>query len=223
MYRNRTVYKFRDFILLQNFVCINRSIWLGRGKLRILGNFMFLVAITTLITSVLYDIFRFFIVNEINFYKLSILILQCVVCCEVVFLAILGLIYKKTLSNMKILNDKCDIFLTDLIKDEEHNFNNFILRYNVLSVSTIIFDAIGLKLLGFPPSTILSLTIAFAAHDTELIFRYFIMNEFNTRLSMSTAVSAKVGMKIYRHVITAASSFNEEYSLSVSNNYSKNI
>lgn len=206
--------RYRDFILLQNAVGINRSFWFRNRNMKIFGNLIFSVTAIIIASCIFYDIFNVKLHKRESKSILSYVnILIYIVAAEALYLTIASTRSTKTFKALRVLNEKCDIFLSNIDKYHE---NKTVMKYTIISIFTIVFDIISLKLLELSPCVILTLAAAFAAHDTELVFYYLLINEFNMRLELSTQVTPVAGMRIYRHILICASSFNEDFSWNVS-------
>lgn len=201
-------------LLLLNFCCINRSFWFQKRNLKILGHVIFLTSATAVIASLTLDIY--YKINGEDQDKFP-SIIQWIILFEMLLLAAGAVKFTNCHKTMKVLDEKCYIPVFSLKNDI---FENFVDKKSstlvFIRLSSIIIDIIVMKLLNYSLSSIIILSIGFAAHDTEIVFCSLLINEFNDKLAKLTNVDAVTGTKIYRHVLIGSSRFTEDYNVPVS-------
>lgn len=201
---SKTVNCFSNFIVLENFLCINRSFLIDCPKKKIFGNIIFVFTFTLLTTVTIFDIFT----SNVDFCNR-----MFEMCLTVPFL--INMITAKLMNNsynaLKILDEKCGIedeYIKKLV-------SNCMQCTFFIFVGTAI-ELLSLTILNVKPAQVLIYTILYSAVDAELIFFSMIANAINLRLSQLTDMSPVFGSKVYRHVLVTIAAINEELSTRVS-------
>lgn len=204
-YSNKnTISSLEGLIILENFLCINRSFLLENSRTRFYGNSFFNFMLVTIFGVSIYD----FVYNGSEI-RASILSFQVFIGFEVFYLAVTAR-ERNSFVALKRLDGKCGV-------DEEYlkDMRVSVKKTVVIAVLSSVLDAVGGFILIPRASVVLTFCVATAAHDAEMAFYSLLFEGMNWRLSKMEHLPLSLGWKLYRHVLITALNLSEEFTARV--------
>lgn len=198
-----TISCFTNLILLENLLCINRSYLIECPRRKLIGNIIFLVTFTLLITVVFVDL----LLVRVSF---GFRMFQGFLAIEFIDLIITANLRSNSFDALKRLDEKCGIeddYIEKLIASSN--------KYTYFVIVCAVIDFIGLLILRSSTEVIIFF-ILYSAQDAELIFFSMIVEAINLRLSKLKSASPVFGSRVYRHVLVTTALVNEEVTPRVS-------
>lgn len=205
MVPKKSVYYFRNLIILELFLCINRSYLIENQLLKTICNFIYFCISFAVASFFIYDTFSY---PDINPNILAFLIL---ISAELIGLISAARIFTKQFVALKKLDDKFGL-------DDEY-VKVLSSKANVatmVSAVSIIIDICGTALLSARPGILMMFFLGATAHDTELAFISLFIDVINIRLAKSITANPSFGSSMYRHLLIATSYFNDGFQFGVS-------
>lgn len=200
----KTISIFRNFIITENFFCINRSN-LVNNQFWFLCNVIFYTTSSITLSLIVYDVF---VSDEAVSFSLRVFQLYSV--CLTSYLANAA----KSTACFEIiakLDETCG-------HDKDYTLK---LKQNIsysltFLVATIFLDVIGFLILDVKASVLLPCFIAMGAQNAEILLYSLLISVVNLRLSKLDTVFANIGANVYGHILLTSAHLCEEFSIRVS-------
>lgn len=194
---------FQNFVIIENFFCVNRS-FLIENHLWFLSNFIFITVASITSTVIIYDLIYDESVSR------GLRVLQIIVIIEIVHLVSTARSAKSFPSIAK-LDEKCgdDEEYVSVLKEKASNAVVFLVIMTLLDLS-------GFAIMDVKPSVLIAFFIATGAADAEILFYTLLITSINLRLSKLKRLSASVGAKKYGYILIASANLSTDFSIRVS-------
>lgn len=158
--------------------------------------------VSFLVSIIVIAVITLDILSDIN---LGYRIFLVVTSLELFFLAINARFKKISSKSVERLDETCQ-----LNKEQLSKLNKNLIKIGVISLASFAFDVIGLKLLNFKNTTIVFLSVAFAAHDVEFGYFSLLFESMNARLEMLKESLPSVSSRRFGHILVASSYLSEQ-------------
>lgn len=204
MMARKTMFYFKNFVIMENFLAIGRPYLIEDQTTRLVCTIISFTIMTLIAGIFIYDWLTVTL-------RLGIRVFQVIVAIEFLGLVSVSRFRKAILHLIEKLDEKCGE-IEEFGPKIQTRTTNILLSF----LPSMLFDFLGLRFIGANYNSAIFLSVAFSAHDAEMYLFSIIVETINMRLERLKTASPSTASRVYRHVLIAIAHLSEQYTARVS-------